>query len=199
MEDKGEASSEKVIHEGKAKITFPNSNEVFYNPVQVFNRDLSVACIQVYADEIFPLTSKVKKSKAKGSVNKEINEEEMETVQNIDKSGTGSSQDGGTSHYLIQYLKSSLARMHLLNSNPFFTASNCDYPGMVLLEGLAASGLRSIRYALEVKGIEKIIANDISADAVKLMSRNIQENEVSHLVSPFQMDARFVWPVSTNC
>ena len=28
------------ITEGRAKILFPNSNEVFYNPVQEFNRDL---------------------------------------------------------------------------------------------------------------------------------------------------------------
>jgi hypothetical protein len=28
----------KVISEGKADILFPNTNEVFYNPVQNFNR-----------------------------------------------------------------------------------------------------------------------------------------------------------------
>ena len=28
------------IREGRAKILFPSSNEVFYNPVQEFNRDL---------------------------------------------------------------------------------------------------------------------------------------------------------------
>ena len=28
------------IQEGHARILFPNSNQVFYNPVQEFNRDL---------------------------------------------------------------------------------------------------------------------------------------------------------------
>ena len=28
------------IPEGKAKILFPKANSVFYNPVQIFNRDL---------------------------------------------------------------------------------------------------------------------------------------------------------------
>ena len=28
------------ITEGRARVVFPNSNEVFYNPVQEFNRDL---------------------------------------------------------------------------------------------------------------------------------------------------------------
>ena len=28
------------ISEGRARVIFPNSNQVFYNPVQEFNRDL---------------------------------------------------------------------------------------------------------------------------------------------------------------
>ena len=36
-----ETASECVeISEGRAKILFPSSNKVFYNPVQEFNRDL---------------------------------------------------------------------------------------------------------------------------------------------------------------
>lgn len=32
---------EMVVKEGKAAICFPSANEVFYNPVQEFNRDLT--------------------------------------------------------------------------------------------------------------------------------------------------------------
>ena len=32
----------KIIEEGTAKILFSEGNEVFYNPVQVLNRDLSI-------------------------------------------------------------------------------------------------------------------------------------------------------------
>lgn len=32
------------ITEGRAKILFPSRNEVFYNPVQEFNRDLRCVC-----------------------------------------------------------------------------------------------------------------------------------------------------------
>ena len=60
----------------------------------------------------------------------------------------------------------------------------------MLFEGLAASGLRSIRYALEVEGIEEIIASDISSDAFELMSKNVENNQVSQIVKPLQMDAR---------
>ena len=43
LEDTGSPTVETSyveICEGRAKILFPSSNEVFYNPVQEFNRDL---------------------------------------------------------------------------------------------------------------------------------------------------------------
>lgn len=38
------------IKEGKAEILFPNENQVFYNPVQEFNRDISTAVIRTWAN-----------------------------------------------------------------------------------------------------------------------------------------------------
>lgn len=40
-EERPPAAPEATISEGAAKIVFPNANEVFYNPVQEFNRDLT--------------------------------------------------------------------------------------------------------------------------------------------------------------
>lgn len=34
-------TQETTVTEGAAKIAFPSANEVFYNPVQEFNRDLT--------------------------------------------------------------------------------------------------------------------------------------------------------------
>ncbi|KAF9158511.1 RNA methyltransferase tRNA(m5U54)methyltransferase [Mortierella sp. AD010] len=42
----------KKVTEGKATILFPDTNEVFYNPIQEFNRDTSIAAIRTW-DEIF--------------------------------------------------------------------------------------------------------------------------------------------------
>ncbi|KAF8928341.1 RNA methyltransferase tRNA(m5U54)methyltransferase [Dissophora ornata] len=42
----------KKVTEGKATILFPDTNEVFYNPIQEFNRDISIAAIRTW-DEIF--------------------------------------------------------------------------------------------------------------------------------------------------
>ncbi|KAJ1977637.1 RNA methyltransferase tRNA(m5U54)methyltransferase, partial [Dimargaris verticillata] len=41
------------ITEGQATILFPNTNEVFYNPVQQFNRDMSVAAIRTWSKHYF--------------------------------------------------------------------------------------------------------------------------------------------------
>lgn len=41
--DSGLRPGETVVREGKAAILFPSANEVFYNPVQEFNRDLTEA------------------------------------------------------------------------------------------------------------------------------------------------------------
>eukprot|EP00118_Oscarella_pearsei_P012797 m.96803 g.96803 ORF g.96803 m.96803 type:complete len:518 (+) comp36924_c0_seq3:90-1643(+) len=104
------------VREGKATVLCPKTQEVFYNPVQEFNRDMSIAVIREFA----------------------------------------SKKDGGAS----------------------------------ILEALAASGLRSIRYALEVPGgIRSILANDISPAAVESMKANIEHNKVDDLVTPSCADA----------
>ena len=61
------------------------------------------------------------------------------------------------------------------------------------MEGLAASGLRSVRYALEIPGVKNITANDISEDAYRMMKLNVQHNKVQHIVSPSKEDAGLVF------
>ncbi|XP_067170691.1 tRNA (guanine(26)-N(2))-dimethyltransferase-like [Apteryx mantelli] len=42
-------AGETLITEGRARIIFPSANEVFYNPVQEFNRDLTCAVMTEFA------------------------------------------------------------------------------------------------------------------------------------------------------
>lgn len=60
-----------------------------------------------------------------------------------------------------------------------------------MLEGLAASGLRSVRFALEVPGLQSVTANDFSTKAAALIARNAQYNGVSHLLQASCRDARY--------
>lgn len=58
-----------------------------------------------------------------------------------------------------------------------------------LLEALAASGIRSMRYALEITNINEILANDFDQKAVELIDTNIKLNQVSHIVKSNYDDA----------
>ena len=57
-------------------------------------------------------------------------------------------------------------------------------PGLRVLEALAASGLRSIRYALEIPQLDSVVANDYSKDAYNSVCRNVEHNGVAGRVEP---------------
>lgn len=87
----------------------------------------------------------------------------------------------------ISVIKTYLQKQHseCLNSK-----SECK--GIKILEALAASGLRSIRFALEIPHIGSIIANDYDSKAVELMNENIKANQTQHLITASQSDASFL-------
>ncbi|XP_065729333.1 tRNA (guanine(26)-N(2))-dimethyltransferase isoform X3 [Phocoena phocoena] len=163
---------ETTVTEGAAKIVFPSANEVFYNPVQEFNRDLTCAVITEFA--------RIQLG-AKGIQIKVPGEKDLQKVivdlseQEEDKAEV---KEGA----------------NLAPGDQPRTAAVRDIceEGLRVLEGLAASGLRSIRFALEVPGLRSVVANDASARAVDLMHRNVQLNDVAHLVQPSQADARML-------
>ncbi|KAF0499408.1 N2,N2-dimethylguanosine tRNA methyltransferase [Gigaspora margarita] len=67
---------------------------------------------------------------------------------------------------------------HLLYSYRHIRQPSKTYT-FTILEALAASGLRSIRYAKEIPNIKYIIANDLDLDAVDLINKNVEYNELS--------------------
>ncbi|XP_055692924.1 tRNA (guanine(26)-N(2))-dimethyltransferase [Lutzomyia longipalpis] len=138
-----EKCSEKIpekmeIREGSASIV--SEGHVFYNPVQEFNRDLSVLVLSTFSRLFW-----------EESVARSGDEDEFAGV----------------------------------------AGTKCD-KGMRILEALAATGLRSIRYAKEVPGIREIIANDLSRKAVQDIRENVERNGVKELVTPHEEDALMV-------
>lgn len=41
-----------VVTEGKASILYPNENQVFYNPVQEYNRDVSILMLKLFIEDL---------------------------------------------------------------------------------------------------------------------------------------------------
>eukprot|EP01103_Thecamoeba_quadrilineata_P004722 TRINITY_DN1452_c0_g1_i3.p1 TRINITY_DN1452_c0_g1~~TRINITY_DN1452_c0_g1_i3.p1 ORF type:complete len:486 (-),score=74.43 TRINITY_DN1452_c0_g1_i3:267-1724(-) len=109
------SNEQKFIKEGQAVILENKNHEVFYNPVQETNRDLSIIAIKHYKKLLDA------ENAIKGTVTNEF----------------------------------------------------------TILEGLSATGLRSVRYFKEIPGITRIYANDIDASAVEAIKRNIEVNNIS--------------------
>ena len=60
---------------------------------------------------------------------------------------------------------------------------------VTVVEPLTATGVRAVRYALEVEGVEKVVAGDIDDRAAWLASENARLNGVEDRVRVFRADA----------
>ena len=58
-----------------------------------------------------------------------------------------------------------------------------------ILEPLSATGVRGIRYALELENVDEVIINDLNSLSLMLMNRNVQLNGVEGKVKIFNKDA----------
>eukprot|EP00210_Caulerpa_lentillifera_P003270 g3121.t1 len=134
----------KIITEGKATIE-KTGNDVFYNPAQVTNRDISVAVLKHFVK----------------TRQEEIESGKLKPNRHRRQPKTAPSLD------------------------PFLRNSS-EIQGIKIFEGLAASGLRSLRYAMEA-----IVACDLDSTAVESMHKNVASNGLgSEKVHPIHADAR---------
>ncbi|KAH9634627.1 hypothetical protein HF086_009279 [Spodoptera exigua] len=138
------STATKSIKEGKAEICL-TTEKVFYNPVQEFNRDLSIAVLTIFTNEY--KAEQLAKAEKRGK-NKTQN-----TTEGIAETQTNNEVD------------------------------------ISILEALSATGLRSIRYAKEVPNVTKIVANDLSKQAVETIQANIVHNQVENLIETSHDDA----------
>ncbi|XP_033927976.1 LOW QUALITY PROTEIN: tRNA (guanine(26)-N(2))-dimethyltransferase, partial [Melopsittacus undulatus] len=167
-------SGEGLITEGRATILFPKANEVFYNPVQVFNRDMTCAVLTEFA-RLF-LQAKGIQVVTPGEENTDAG-----SAQPPDEDDDG---DDGAVMVPVP-----------VPTPPPPRVAKAGQPcegGLRVLEALAASGLRSIRFAKEVPGLRSVVANDCSALATDLIGRNVDFNGVGALVTPSMADARML-------
>ena len=146
---------------------------MFYNPAQVINRDLSLAVLRVFGrrrEGEFARGEKHARNRLR-----ELKKKEKEARR---KGGGGGG--GGAS------------------APPEGGAGAAAAPALRILEALAASGLRAIRYARELPGVGEVVACDLEKRAVEHMRRNVQHNaegpggEAMARVTPVQSDARLV-------
>ncbi|PSC68820.1 putative tRNA (guanine(26)-N(2))-dimethyltransferase 2 isoform B [Micractinium conductrix] len=121
-----------VRTEGKVSI-LQRANDVFFNPAQVINRDMSLSVLKYF---IAQRETEIESGEAR---------KRFQKAANAGAAGAGAkpAQPG---------------------------------EGVRVLEGLAASGLRAIRYATELEGVWEVVANDLDPSVVESMKRNIAFN-----------------------
>jgi len=64
--------------------------------------------------------------------------------------------------------------------------------GIRVCEPLTGCGVRGIRLAAEVDGVEKVVVNDISREATKLASFNVEQNNITKIISVMNEDANLL-------
>ncbi|XP_005098109.1 tRNA (guanine(26)-N(2))-dimethyltransferase [Aplysia californica] len=148
------------VTEGLAKVVLPKS--VFYNPVQEYNRDLTIAVISEYAKLHFANAHKSENGKRS-------NKKSENSETKVEKSDSG--------------LDPHVFDNDILEPGKYYEN------GIKIFEGLAASGLRSVRFGLEIPGVKEVIANDFDKTAVEFIERNISQNDLGHIMKSRHGDA----------
>lgn len=171
-----------VVKEGLAHILSPPTQDaptkpksqggeiqsVFYNPIQQFNRDLSVLAIRAYGEHLRASRARNAEKRrnvelAKGRKRKRGEGEE--------KNGCEPKDEG--------------------HANPSDPQTSPDQGGtFTVLDALSATGLRALRYAAEIPSITSVVANDLSPPAVQSMKVNVEYNGLDKLIQPNLGDAR---------
>ncbi|KAM0751875.1 N2,N2-dimethylguanosine tRNA methyltransferase [Meredithblackwellia eburnea MCA 4105] len=155
---------------------------VFLNPVQEYNRDLSVAAIRTWAtrrarEKTVEWEKGLKKRKAK-----RMRKEGEGEGENGDSNKKRKLEDGGkqeTEKVVAEDEVVDDAEEGVKDQPKLSTEDKLPRTPLfkfTLLEALSATGLRAIRYAKELPLLRYVVANDLSASAVEDIKRNVEWN-----------------------
>ncbi|KAF2231667.1 N2,N2-dimethylguanosine tRNA methyltransferase, partial [Viridothelium virens] len=178
-----------TIKEGSASILVPEGpQDVFYNPIQQFNRDLSVLAIRAFGeDRIARVASKPpgrnhrqkrpKNGRDHRSLNTvksgpegqgQINDEPPTKRQKVDSEDKAVTQEQDPPEV-------DQPEKPQDGSNESNRGHRRQYP-ISILDALSATGLRALRYAKELPFDTVVTANDMSKDATASIKQNIKHN-----------------------
>ncbi|TVU47589.1 hypothetical protein EJB05_07195, partial [Eragrostis curvula] len=165
-----------IKREGEAEILMLKSNAVFFNPVQVHNRDMSIAVLRTFVNK--------RKEEHEAQLNKrnkshqKDKQSETSVPNGEDVSGSQNDEMDVRENELNQAVDGTNDPSKEAPKTPSWKVTRELKPPIVL-EALAASGLRSLRYAREVEGLGKVVATDNDKASVEACKRNIKFNGAS--------------------
>ncbi|PHH65903.1 hypothetical protein CDD81_1272 [Ophiocordyceps australis] len=193
------------ITEGKATILVPSSatpkgsdeeQQVFYNPVQQYNRDLSCLAIKAYGEWTLQQRQQDLQSKAAAKQAKRGQKRKRQDGDSPLEHESGLKQERNMQEAQLEAADagaklSSYSEAHLEPGpqDPTANAESPKPPSFKILDALSASGLRAMRYAHELSFVTSVVANDLSASASESIKLNIEYNGLQDIVSVSNDDA----------
>eukprot|EP00217_Crustomastix_stigmatica_P004457 CAMPEP_0183806124 /NCGR_PEP_ID=MMETSP0803_2-20130417/38773_1 /TAXON_ID=195967 /ORGANISM="Crustomastix stigmata, Strain CCMP3273" /LENGTH=608 /DNA_ID=CAMNT_0026050885 /DNA_START=131 /DNA_END=1957 /DNA_ORIENTATION=- len=199
-------AEKKTLREGAAVILLDGDNDVFYNKAQVVNRDLSIAVLRHFnrvraaehAEGVWPKSNRrFKGGGAPGSpllphlVPPPPPEPNPASDEPREVAAGEAEQAAGEAAEAAKVDDQGEQQGDQQDEAPKPKRPQELRP-MRVLEGLAASGLRAIRYAREVEGVGVVVANDMDEAAAESIRVNTAANGpvAQEMVIPHHADAR---------
>lgn len=179
--------------------------QVFYNPIQQFNRDLSVLAIKTFGlDSIQRKQEKHAKSlkkgprKQKGQAKEAVDEQTqpVEPATTADentlkrKLAEGEAADAAPSPKKQKVADNGIASEEGDIAPALETQEDANKEPkpwrapFTILDALSATGLRALRYAKEIPFATSITSNDMSKGAVESIKMNIKHNKLEETIKP---------------
>ncbi|KAH7328276.1 S-adenosyl-L-methionine-dependent methyltransferase [Stachybotrys elegans] len=169
----------KTIREGKATIIVPRGAEVgedqrevqkvFYNPIQQYNRDLSVLAIKTYGEIMHEKRCATRNERPRNQKKRKrpVGEDDAPAQTSTNDAADNEAAPGAGSDPTAPSMPSKFK----------------------ILDALSASGLRALRYAHEIPFASHVVANDLSETAAEAIRKNVQNNGLEDRVTVANEDA----------
>ncbi|WYZ46324.1 hypothetical protein EsH8_IX_000549 [Colletotrichum jinshuiense] len=207
----------KGVTEGKATILVPaevgekkgkgDSQQVFYNPIQQFNRDLSVLAIRAYGEEVIerkaalPASKRKEKKRRRGAADE--GGDRPAKVQITDDGKAAETTNGEAQSAQHENGVTNGAGAEAPKEAPAATteakegqaeggekpAPEKAPPRFTILDALSASGLRALRYSHELPFVTSVTANDLTKSAIESIKLNRKHNGLEDKIQTSHDDA----------
>lgn len=172
--------------------------QVFYNPIQQFNRDLSVLAIKTFGDDLVQRRHQKheqqrKKAERQAEKKKRKLQAEEHSKEQADVPDLGEpvskrprvTENGNINPQADRQGASvSSAQGEGVNLATNQQDKSEWRPSFTILDALSATGLRALRYAKEIPASTSITANDLSNKATASIALNVKHNKLEDKIRP---------------
>ncbi|KAJ0305186.1 hypothetical protein COL516b_005417 [Colletotrichum fioriniae] len=207
----------KGVTEGKATILVPaevndkKGQQVFYNPIQQFNRDLSALAIRVYGEEVVERKAaqavkaaeaaakrrdkKRRRAAADEGGNRPAKVQVTDDGKAAEVTNGGESQaengvNGTGAEAKVPATATEAKECQTENEDAkAVPEKEPAAPRFTILDALSASGLRALRYSHELPFVTSVTANDLTKSAIESIKLNMKHNGLEDKIVTSHDDA----------